>query len=238
MHRLAPSHLVGLLAALPFVACGTATSALDVATETSALVTAQCDAQSSRAAVDTCFTTFEACKTAEGAVEADCRTALDTCLPEGVPHRARRGHGGGDGGCHGGGEGRPEGGRPEGGRPEGLGGLFAAPRGGHDGGVGGHGGRGRGGRGPVGIDDATVQACRATADSCIAAGTAEQTCRDAARTCIHDAFAASFATRCQELADACAASGEDCTEINARCAAGIKEPPAPGTCSDAADAGE
>ncbi|MBL8933076.1 MAG: hypothetical protein JNM69_00895 [Archangium sp.] len=240
MHRSSPSHLVGLLAALPFVACGTATSALDVATETSALVTAQCDAQSSRAAVDACFTTFEACKTAEGAVEADCRTALDACLPAGVPKHARRGHGGGDGGCPGMGGG--EGGRPEGG-PGGLAGLFGPPRGGHDGGAGGrggHGGRGHGGggRGPVGIDDAAVQACQATAQSCIAAGTDEQTCRDAARTCIHDAFAASFATRCQELADACAASGEDCTEINARCAAGISEPPAPGTCSDTADAGE
>ena len=43
--------LAGLAGALPFVSCGTGTTTVDVASETSALVTAQCDAQSSRAAV-------------------------------------------------------------------------------------------------------------------------------------------------------------------------------------------
>ncbi len=240
MPRQTPFQLVGLLAALPiFAACGTDTL-VDVAAETAALVTAECDAQASGVAVGACFATFRACKAAEGAVEADCRTALDACLPEGLPERARHG-----GGCHADG-GRPEGGPPpRGERPEGgpLGGLFGPPpdadggmRG--PGGPGGHGGPGRPGghrghggpRGSIGLDDAAVQACRATAEACVAGGGDEQTCRDTARTCIHDAFTAAFAARCEELTAACAANpGTNCDEITARCANGLGAPDA-GTC--------
>ncbi len=238
--------LAGLAGALPFVACGTGTTTVDVASETSSLVTAQCDAQSSRAAVDACFETFKTCKAAEGAVEADCKTALDACLPAGVPQRARHGdgRGHGDGGCPGMGGGAGEGGGGRGGRPEGLGGLFGPPPG-ADGGMG-HGGMGHGGRGgghgggrphgPVAVDDAAVQACRSAAQACLDAGTDEATCRDTARTCLHDAFAAALAARCQELTDACTASGQtDCATLAAQCAAGPEAPPA-GTC-DVADAG-
>jgi len=220
--------LVGLLAALPLLAaCGTDT--LDVATETSALITAQCDAQTSRAAVDTCFETFRTCKEAAGAVEADCRAALDTCLPEGVPQRARHG-----GGCHADG-GRPEGRPPHG--PPGGPGLFGPPPG-ADGGMRGpgagrppHGGPGRGGpRGSVGVDDAAAEACHTTARACVEGGGDRQTCGDAARTCVHDAFAAAFAARCDELTAACAANPlPDCEALTQRCAAGLTEPEA-GAC--------
>lgn len=235
MHRQSPFKLVGLLAALPiFAACGTDTL-VDVASETAALITAQCDAQASNTAVDACFATFRTCKDAAGAVEADCRTALDACLPEGVPQRARHGGGcQGDGGMRGeGGPGHGGGGRPEGGP---LGGLFGPPPGDADGGVrgrggpGGHRGHGGGPRGSIGVDDAAVEACRATSDACVAGGGDEQTCRDAARTCLHDAFAAAFAARCDELTTACAANaGTNCDELTQRCAAGLGSPDA-GTC--------
>lgn len=241
---LQPRHLWVMAGALPFLACGTGTTTVDVASETSALVTAQCDAQASGSAVDACFETFRTCKAAEGAVEADCKTALDACLPAGVPQRARHGdgRGHGDGGCPGMGGGAGEGGGGRGGRPEGLGGLFGPPPGGRgeaDGGMG-HGGRGdRGGgrpHGPIAIDDAAVQACKDAAQTCIDAGTDEQTCRDTARACIHDAFAASLAARCQELTDACTASGQtDCEALATQCAEGPGAPPA-GTC-EVADAG-
>ena len=51
-----------------------------------------------------------------------------------------------------------------------------------------------------------------------------------ARTCIHDAFTAAFALRCEELTAACAATpGTNCDEITARCANGLGAPDA-GTC--------
>lgn len=211
------------VAALALGACGVE-SLVDVATETAALTSAECDAQTAGAAVTTCFDTFRTCRSAAGAVEADCKAALDACLPEGVPARARHGGGGpghGDGGCHGGGG--------EGHRGPPPGGAFGHPPGARDGGPGsGPGGRhgrgggaGRPGRGPIGVDDAAVEACRTTVQSCIATGTDEQTCRDAARTCIHDAFAAALAARCQELTDACTANGQtDCASLAERCARG------------------
>ena len=230
MHRPSSRQLVGLLAALPiFAACGTDTL-VDVASESAALATAECDAQSSGVAVGACFSTFRTCKAAAGAVEADCRTALDACLPQGLHPRARHG-----GGCHADG-GRPEGGPPGGGRPEGgPGGLFGPPPGADGGrrgpgGPGGHRGHGGGPRGSIGVDDAAVEACRATSDACVAAGGDEATCRDTARSCLHDAFAASFAARCDELTAACAANpGTNCDEITARCANGLGAPDA-GTC--------
>ena len=218
MHRI---PLIGVLAALPlFAACGTE-AGVDVASETAALATAECDAQAAGVAVGACFATFKSCKAAAGAVEADCRAALDACLPEGLPQRARHG-----GGCH------ADGGRPEGG-PRGL---FGPPRPSADGGVRGHGGRGghrghgEGPRGSIGLDDAAVQACRATSEACVAGGGDEQACRDTARACIHEAFATAFAARCDELTAACAANvGTNCDEITARCANGMGAPDA-GTC--------
>jgi hypothetical protein len=218
------------LAVLLLPACGVDTL-VDVASESAALLAAQCDAQASNAAVDTCFETFRTCVAQSGAIEADCRAALDGCLPERLPRRGPPpGHGDRDGGCRGGDEGRPEGGPP--------GGLFGPPPGDRpDGGARGPGGRrphGRGQgshRGPIGLDDAAVQACQSTAQACIAAGTAEQTCRDTARTCVHDAMSAAFSDRCQELEAACAANaGQDCAAITERCSAGLREPPPAGTC--------
>ncbi|MBL8923829.1 MAG: hypothetical protein JNJ54_33545 [Myxococcaceae bacterium] len=241
MRRFSAVDLVGLVAALPLLgACGTDTL-VDVETESASLVSAQCDAQASRAAVDACFATFETCRTAAGAVEADCRAALDACLPEGVPHRARPrgpGHGPGDGGCHGGGgegdgpHGPPPGGPPRGG-PDGLrppppdGGFGPGHPGGRGRGHGrGPGGPGRGGRGPVQLDEAAAASCRTASRACLEAGTDEATCRDQARLCLHDAFEAAFTARCAELTAACAANlGMNCDELTARCAEGVRPPP-------------
>lgn len=64
----------------------------------------------------------------------------------------------------------------------------------------------------------------------MAGGGDEQTCRDTARACIHDAFSAAFTARCEELTAACAANpGTNCDEITARCANGLGAPDA-GTC--------
>ncbi|MCA2981701.1 MAG: hypothetical protein INH41_01505 [Myxococcaceae bacterium] len=217
-----------LSAAVFFVvlpACGLDTS-VDVATESSSLLAAQCDAQASGGAVGGCFDAFRACRSQAGAVEADCRAALAACLPEGLP-RSDRGHS--DGGCRGapGSDGRPEGG-PAG---DGMGPLTGErpERGGR--GRRGHGG-GRGPRGPVGLDDAAVQQCQAAARSCLDAGTDEASCRDAAHACIRDALGAAFTARCQELEAACAANeGQDCSAITSRCSAGLREPPPPGACA-------
>lgn len=227
MSRLSPALAVFLLPA-----CGVDTL-VDVASESAALITAQCDAQTSNTAVDGCFETFRACTAQSGADVAGCRTALEACLPERLPRRGLPGRRGGDGGCHGDGEGHE---RPEGGP---RGGLFGPPPGDRadggargPGGRGGH-GRGRGGhRGPVGLDDAAVQQCQATAQACLAAGTDAQSCRDTARTCVHDALSAAFTARCQELEAACAANaGQDCSELTQRCSAGLAAPPPEGACT-------
>lgn len=64
----------------------------------------------------------------------------------------------------------------------------------------------------------------------MAGGGDEQTCRDTARACIHDAFSAAFTARCEDLTAACAANpGTNCDEITARCANGLGAPDA-GTC--------
>lgn len=230
MSRHPASQLAGLFAVLLLPACGTDTL-VDAAAETSALVTAQCDAQGNRAAVESCFAAFETCKSAEGADLAACKTTLDSCLPERLPRRGPPPGHDADGGCRGGeGHGHR-------GPPPGVEGLRGPPPGGLDGGPG-RGGRGRGegrggGRGPVRPDDAAVQACQASVQSCVDAGTDAQTCRESARGCFHDALAAAFEGRCQELSAACAATpGADCSQITQRCAEGLREPPAPGVCSE------
>jgi hypothetical protein len=76
------------------------------------------------------------------------------------------------------------------------------------------------------IDEAAAEACRTATRACIEAGTAEATCRDQARTCMHDAFAAAFTARCDELTAACAANaGLDCADLTARCSEGVRPPP-------------
>jgi hypothetical protein len=231
MTRSMSLRLFGALV-VPFAACGTDT-AVDVASEAAALTAAQCDSQASNVAVDACFAAFRTCKGADGAVEADCRATLDTCLPAGIPRRPPRGKHG-DGGCSGGAGGeRGRGGDGPlggllGGRPDDAdGGRPGGPRG-----SGGAGGERGGPRGPVGPDDTSVQACQTTAQSCVAAGTDESTCRDAARTCVHDAFAAAFEARCAELTTACTANaGQDCSELTQRCAEGLPQGPPAASCT-------
>ncbi len=230
MNRSMPLRLFGALV-VPFAACGTDT-AVDVASEASALTAAQCDSQISNVAVDGCFDAFRACKTATGAVEADCRATLDTCLPAGIPRRPPRGERG-DGGCS-----KGRGGDDERGGAGPLGGLFGGRPDEADGRRGGPKGRGKpagghgGQRGPVGPADAAVQACRSSAQSCVQAGTDESTCRDAARSCVRDAFAAAFEARCAELTSACAATvGQDCSELTQRCAEGLPQGPPAETCT-------
>lgn len=222
MPRLSSALVVVLLPA-----CGVDTL-VDVASESSALITAQCDAQASNAAVDGCFDTFRTCKVQRGAVEADCRAALETCLPEGLPRH--RPHRDADGGCEGDREGPPSGlrGPPPGDRPDGGARGPGGRR--HGRGPGGH-------RGPIGLDDAAAQQCQSTVQACVAAGTDEATCRDAARSCVHDALSAAFTARCEELEAACTANvGQDCSELSRRCSEGLRAPSEPGACA-APDAG-
>lgn len=220
MHRQSFAVLTLTAALVP--ACDGSTL-VDAASESSSLTAAQCDAQTARAAVDACFDAFRTCKSAEGADEAACKATLDACVPEGLPKRGR--HGPHDGGCGGGKDhrGPPPGDRPEfrpdGGRPEG------GPRG--------H-GRGPGGggkRGPIGADPAAIDACRTATQTCIDAGTAEETCREQTRTCVHDALAAAFAARCAELTETCTTEqAPGCEALTQRCSEGFTEPAA-GTCS-------
>lgn len=203
------------------VMCGLAgcsASTTDTASLASALEVAQADFCTDRAAASACRETYDTCVTAAGAdatATQACVDALHACLPP--PPHAR---GGGDG-CVG---------------MEGDGG---GPRGEHhhgDGGVDGHhGGRGgghEGGRGPQ-PDAAAVQACRDAEQACLTADPADTTCVDTERQCVRAAFAAAFEAACTDAQAACTdASTEGCTEILARCAAGIGAGADGGSCAD------
>ena len=173
-----------------------------VTSAAAALTTAQCTFEGFDGAAKACFETFATCRAAEGAVEADCRTALDACLP-GPPAGSHAGHGApGEGQCGGGGHGH---GGPDGGLPP--------PPGGH-GGKGGPRGEGGGRPPPFAVDSAELTACRDAYAACVAAdATAEAACRDTERTCAKAVFVAQFEAKCAEATTQCglpAADAEAC----------------------------
>ncbi len=213
-----------------FAAGCTASTDQTVTSTADALTTAQCTFEGFDDAAKACFDTFATCRAAAGAVEADCKTALDACLPP-PPAGSHAGHGGpGEGHC-GGGHGGPDGGvRP----PRGPGGP---------GGPGGHGGpHGGGGRPPpIAIDSAELTACRDAYAACVAAdASAEASCRGTERDCSRAVFRAAFEATCAEAAAACGLAGADaeaCARITARCAEGVDGRPKgadAGTCDPAA----
>lgn len=208
-----------LAVAAVFGACGQGSDVLTTTTSSAALATAQCTAGRFTAQVTACFTTFDACRSAEGADLSACRAALEACLPK-PPHGPPGKGGGGSRGCDADG-GVRDGHRGPGGhggpRPgEGAGGL--APRDGD----GGFGPPPRGGRGPT-PDSAAITACHDALKACLDTTTDSAGCFATERTCARTAFDAAFAAACADAQAGCAASGADateCLEISQRCTEG------------------
>ena len=73
---------------------------------------------------------------------------------------------------------------------------------------------------------ADLAVCRATLKLCLSTSSDAQGCLTAAHQCVHDALSADFAQVCTALQAACAAcaSSPACTDISARCAAGVPFP--------------
>jgi hypothetical protein len=193
------------------------TTLTDATSTSSSLTTAQCTFQGFNSAVSTCFDQFKTClANSEEATAADCRAALQQCLPPppqgpqaGGPGAPRRG------GCDGDGQGGP--GAPPPGGPDG----FGPPPPLADGGLppppppGGPGPDGHRGPPPPPLlpdgglppppplpDPAALQACHDGLQACIAAGTAQETCFQQAHDCVRQAFQAAFQAACDGSADA------------------------------------
>jgi hypothetical protein len=206
---------------LTLAACNSDTEL--VATESDALLGAQCTFEDFRAQADACFATFEACASADGADIEPCHAALRGCLP---PPPRPPPPPGGDHACDGGHDHPPpppppegaDGGRPP--PPPGGAPPPPPPGGGH--------------RPPPLPDPAAVHACRDAFVACLnATPTDTEGCRANERTCIGAAFEAAFLARCDEAATRCAnpdAPADTCAEIAARCAEGVQGPPEGATC--------
>jgi hypothetical protein len=200
-----------LLLAACLTACAGPSLTDTATTSNSALTAAQCTFQGFSSAVSACFDTFKTCiANSEEATAADCRAALQSCLPT-PPQQAHASggggmQGGGPGDCGGDGMGGPpvlaDGGVPP--PPPGGGG-----RGGPDG-HGGPGGRGGppppledGGRPPPPPlpDPTALTACHDALTTCIAAGTAQDSCFQTEHDCVRAAFQAAFQAACDASSD-------------------------------------
>jgi hypothetical protein len=182
------------------------TSLTDSTTTSSSLTAAQCSFQDFNSAVGACFDQFKTCLASNEETPANCRTALQLCLPP-PPQQPQPG----EGVC--GGDGQPGPGGP-------LPPLPPPPL--ADGGLppppppGGPGGDGRGGPPPPLPDGglpplpappplpepSAVQACHDALQACIAAGTAQDTCFQQAHDCLRQAFQTAFQNACDASSNA------------------------------------